>query len=68
MARMKRYEYKTMSLKVTGAINKKFDSSEMNNDLNALGAQGWELVSVSTLTCVGDTVSFVAFLKRETGA
>jgi hypothetical protein len=57
---MKTYEYDILSFPMT----RKTSLAEMRASLNQKGAEGWEVVSVSTseFANVGHTV----FLKRET--
>ncbi|MGK7664575.1 MULTISPECIES: DUF4177 domain-containing protein [unclassified Marinovum] len=57
---MKTFEYDMLNFPMT----RKTSLSEMQNTLNAKGADGWEVVSISSseFANVGHTV----FLKRET--
>ena len=57
---MKTFEYKILSFPMT----RKTSLSEMQASLNEKGADGWEVVSISTseFANIGHTV----FLKRET--
>jgi len=57
---MKTFEYDILSFPMT----RKTSLSDMKNTLNAKGADGWEVVSISSseFANVGHTV----FLKRET--
>jgi len=57
---MKTFEYDILSFPMT----RKTGLSDMQASLNAKGAEGWEVVSISSseLANVGHTV----FLKRET--
>ena len=57
---MKTFEYDILSFPMT----RKTSLSDMKNTLNAKGAEGWEVVSISSseFANVGHTV----FLKRET--
>jgi hypothetical protein len=57
---MKTYEYDILSFPMT----RKTSLADMRTNLNQKGAEGWEVVSVSTseFANVGHTV----FLKRET--
>ncbi len=57
---MKNFEYDILSFPMT----RKTSLSDMKNTLNAKGADGWEVVSISSseFANVGHTV----FLKRET--
>jgi hypothetical protein len=57
---MKTFEYEVLSFPMT----RKTSVADMRTTLNQKGAEGWEVLSVSTseFTNVGHTV----FLKRET--
>ena len=57
---MKTFEYNILSFPMT----RKTSLSDMQSSLNAKGAEGWEVVSISSseFANVGHTV----FLKRET--
>lgn len=39
------WEYTSVRLDATGIMGGKFDESQLNKRLNALGAEGWELVT-----------------------
>ena len=58
---MKRFEYQI----VTFPMDRKTSLIDMQEDLNILGSQGWEVVSVSTSEFAN--VGHTAFLKREIG-
>ena len=57
---MKTFEYNVLSFPMT----RKTSLADMQTSLNAKGAEGWEVVSISTseFANIGHTV----FLKRET--
>lgn len=57
---MKTFEYDILSFPMT----RKTSLSDMKNTLNSKGAEGWEVVSISSseFANIGHTV----FLKRET--
>lgn len=57
---MKTFEYEILSFPMT----RKSSLADMQASLNAKGAEGWEMVSISTseFANIGHTV----FLKRET--
>ncbi|PHQ85313.1 MAG: hypothetical protein COB65_03350 [Thalassobium sp.] len=59
---MKTFEYEILSFPMT----RKAGLIDMQADLNAKGAEGWEVVSISTsdFANIGHTV----FLKRETAS
>ena len=64
---MGQFEYKTMLYELkTGFFSGKVERSELDNMLNWMGSQGWELVSaVSKNAEFGDTVSIVCIFKRS---
>ena len=57
---MKTFEYEILSFPMT----RKTSLDEMQATLNAKGAQGWEVVSVSTSDFAN--IGHTAFLKRQT--
>jgi len=67
---MEKFEYKVFTPKMEGWIKKRV-SNDTEEDLDALGKEGWELVSVSPITANmgtswgGTTASFVFFFKRK---
>ncbi|MCP9770179.1 DUF4177 domain-containing protein [Lacihabitans sp. LS3-19] len=63
---MKKYEYKVLKTKQEGFWNPEIKSEELMQKLNALGAEGWEMVSaVDTNKHQGITNEVVLFFKRE---
>ncbi|MBJ6144658.1 DUF4177 domain-containing protein [Siccationidurans sp. BT559] len=42
-----------------------FDYKQLNEHLNQLGALGWEMVSMLSVTTAGTATSFLITLKRE---
>lgn len=63
---MKRFEYKTVEIKPTGTWTSKFDIVEIDKILNAMGSQGWELVSMEDRNVgYGTTACFYYTFKRE---
>lgn len=56
---MKRFEYEIRSY----PMDKKHSLVAMQDDLNARGREGWEVISVSTSEFAN--VGHTAFLKRE---
>ena len=44
---MMKYEYKVLKFDLTGVFTPKFNHSEMEDQLNQLGAEGWELLHIS---------------------
>lgn len=62
---MPQWEYMTVLLGATGFLGGKVDGAELTDRLNALGADGWELVSAfDTNMGRGRTRDVVAILKR----
>lgn len=58
---MTRWEYRTETTAVEGTVNRNMD--EMTNDwLNQFGAEGWELVSITTLNVGNGLTSRRAWL------
>ena len=47
---MGKWEYKIIIPEIKGWIDKKINPDELEKTLNTLGENGWELVSVSSLT------------------
>ena len=63
---MKKYEYKVVKTQESGFWNPKLDIDTMENELNKLGSEGWELISVAdTNYYEGATKEIVLFFKRE---
>ena len=62
------WEYKTVSFKATGFMGGIIDFHEFESELNAQGAQGWELVSCfDTNMSQGQTRDVVAVFKKRRG-
>lgn len=62
----KRFEYKTLVIEPKGFWSTRFEPSDIDNDLNKLGMDGWELVSVESRNWgQGSTSSFFYTFKRE---
>lgn len=61
-----KWEYKTVLFEASGwFFGGKLDQKEFQASLNALGAEGWELVNVfDTNMAHGQTRDIVAVLKR----
>jgi hypothetical protein len=55
-----RWEYKTLSFKKRSFFSGAIDAEALNQQLDALGREGWELVSV-----LGGHSGVVAVLKRQ---
>lgn len=66
MARGEKFEYRTVRLEVGGWVEPKLDLAEVDATLNALGADGWELVSALDLNqSHGKTASLIVLFKRQ---
>lgn len=63
---MKRFEYKTVKISPKSIWNSEIKPEEIDDVLNDLGRQGWELVSVQDLTVSGMSISYLYTLKRQT--
>jgi hypothetical protein len=62
---VKKWEYTTVNVDLTGWIGTSLDVPEFDAVLNAHGDQGWELVSVVGRESNGYTASVYAVFKRE---
>ncbi len=63
---MERYEYKTLFTDAKGFMGGKVDQMELHNDLNDLGAKGWELVNtVAAAQSYGSTRWLISVFKRK---
>lgn len=63
---MESYEYKVFAYDTIGFWGGTVDTNQFQNELNAFGEEGWELVSsVSTAQNQGSTKSIVCILKRK---
>jgi hypothetical protein len=55
------YEYRSVEVPIDhGAV----DSRELEERLDGLGKEGWELVSVTPILLQGDTVRLIYHLRR----
>ncbi len=60
------YEYKTIKFRTTGFFGVNLNLEEMQEELNKLGALGWELVSaLSNNEGYGSTKEIVCILKKK---
>ena len=60
------WEYKTVSLATGGLLGGKFDPEKLDEVLNDLGAEGWELTSAfDTNQSYGATRDIVAIFRRQ---
>jgi hypothetical protein len=61
-----RWEYTTVKLDIPGFFGPKLNPGEVDAQLNALGREGWELVSALDLTeGHGHSKQIVCILKRS---
>ncbi|TCJ04482.1 DUF4177 domain-containing protein [Cytobacillus praedii] len=60
---MKKFEYKTISFEKAGGLFKGKDKSNSDDELNILGQQGWECVSVYLSSGSAGDINYL--LKRE---
>ena len=66
---MKKFEYKTLEVKLGGVFTSTpFKADEWEKELNALGRQGWELVTRVERNREGYTTRALLIFKRETGS
>jgi hypothetical protein len=59
-----RWEYKTFKYKKRSFFSGSLDVEEFNQQLDALGRDGWELVSVCPAMFMGAPQGVIAVLKR----
>ena len=60
-----KWEYKTIKLETKGIFGGKFDETKLDNFMNQLGAQGWELASsFGTNQSFGESRDIVVIFKR----
>jgi len=62
---MKRFEYKTLKIKVTGFWNTELDLDHVDSTLNEMGSQGWELISIESKSISGSDYFYYYTFKRE---
>ena len=60
-----RWEYKTISFKKRSFFSGSINVDELNQQLDALGRDGWELVSICPSFCMGAPTGVIAALKRQ---
>ena len=60
-----KWEYKTIKLSTTGFIGGKLDETKLDDHMNQLGEQGWELVSAFSTMGNSSTRDVVAVFKRQ---
>ncbi len=63
---MEKYEYKTLTYDTKGFWGGAVDVSQFQYELNALGDDGWELISsLSTTQSGGSSKGIVCIFKRK---
>ncbi len=63
---MEKFEYKVVAYDTKGFWGGSVDQKQLENQLNLLGNDGWELVSsTSTNQSYGSSKSIVCIFKRE---
>jgi lambda repressor-like predicted transcriptional regulator len=64
---IKRFEYKTVEIKPKETWKSRFDATEIDQILNELGKEGWELITTEDKNGIGDgsTEYFYYTFKRE---
>jgi hypothetical protein len=65
-----KWEYKVIPIKTNihsdySQVDKKPVIEDVQNDLNALGSEGWELVGVQDIRLADGRMFTVAYLKRQ---
>lgn len=61
---MMKWEYKTVQFEKKGFISSKLDIDELDTELNALGREGWELISFEYQPSISNELPSFAILKR----
>lgn len=60
-----KWEYKTIKLATKGFLGGKFDENQLDEYMNQLGQEGWELVtSFDTNKSYGETRDIVVIFKK----
>jgi Domain of unknown function (DUF4177) len=63
---MTRWEYQVLKFETAGLLGGIVDTDKVQQSLNALGREGWELVAADNTTMQqGATRDLLAILKRE---
>lgn len=67
---LRTWEYTVLPIRTKISINRRSQEKDavilnVEKDLNALGAEGWELVSVQNVRLETGSLFTVAYLKRE---
>lgn len=59
------WEYKIVSFEKVSFLSNKMKHEELEQQLNELGREGWELVSAESRTSYSSDKEMVLFLKRQ---
>ncbi|PCH96502.1 MAG: hypothetical protein COB83_05520 [Gammaproteobacteria bacterium] len=60
-----KWEYKTVQFKYQSLFTSRLDSEALQDDLNSLGSNGWELIDLEFNTgALATNVGAIAILKR----
>jgi len=59
-----KWEYKTINYEKRSFFSGKIDRAELNEKLNDIGREGWELVSISGSSGWGAAAGILAVFKR----
>lgn len=60
-----RWEYRSLVLNIKGWVGPKVDQAELDATMNALGAEGWELVSAVDMAAGGGQSAGLLMLFRR---
>ncbi len=60
-----RWEYKTVAFKKRRFFSGAIDAEAFNQQLDGLGREGWELVSICPSVFMGAPTGVIAVLKRQ---
>ena len=61
--RIEKWEYRTVKLDAEGWLDRQFNFALLDEKLNSMGEEGWELVGVVHVVS-SSTNAVIAFLKR----
>ena len=69
MDKFDKFEYKTFMYNPKGFVGGKVDEDDFQENLNTLGAMGWDLVScVASAEAYGQTRHLICVFKRRIGS
>ena len=60
-----KFEYKIITIDTKGVFSKKINNSEIENEYNKYGKDGWELVSTISNNDGGYTKQIISMFKRQ---